>query len=99
MTGRQSLPDESASRSATIRTQVEDAAILAASVRPDNTPEIDTRVERDAHGNERVVTTVERETTGGLRTTMDDYVVNLAVAQDVVQAGKRHANADDTTQS
>ena len=88
------------SRSATIRTDVEEAAILAASVRPDNTPEIDTRVE-DGSGDgtgdtgvSEVVTTIERETTGGLRTTVDDYVVNLTVAQKVVQAGNRHANAD-----
>lgn len=95
-------------RTATIRTELDDAEIVAASVRPDNTPQIDTRVE---HGNDgradattdrrpdgvgTVVTTVERETTGGLRTTVDDYVVNLAVARKVVQAAKRHA--DDTTQ-
>ena len=77
------------SRSATIRTDVDEAEILAASVRPDNTPQIDTRVEDGA-----VVTAIERETTGGLRTTVDDYVVNLSVAQEVVQAAKRHA---DTT--
>ena len=95
-------------RTATIRTELDDAEIVAASVRPDNTPQIDTRVERggddrtdattdgrpDAVGT--VVTTVERDTTGGLRTTVDDYVVNLAVAREVVQAAKRHA--DDTTQ-
>ncbi len=28
-----------------------------------------------------VVTTIERDSTGGLRTTVDDYVTNLAVAQ------------------
>ncbi|USZ68812.1 KEOPS complex Pcc1-like subunit [Halorussus salilacus] len=83
-------------RTATIRTEHDDAEIVAASVRPDNTPQIDTRVERES-GVERVVTTVERETTGGLRTTVDDYVVNLAVAQEVVQTAKRHA--DTTTQS
>ncbi|WP_135826960.1 KEOPS complex subunit Pcc1 [Halorussus ruber] len=80
------------SRSATIRTDVEEAEILAASVRPDNTPQIDTRVEDGA-----VVTAIERETTGGLRTTVDDYVVNLSVAQRVVQAAKRHA--DNTKQT
>jgi len=80
------------SRSATIRTDVDEAEILAASVRPDNTPQIDTRVEDGA-----VVTAIERETTGGLRTTVDDYVVNLSVAQRVVQAAKRHA--DNTKQT
>ena len=81
-------------RTATVRTELDDAAILAASVRPDNTPEIDTRVEGgDGESPGVVVTTVERETTGGLRTTVDDYVVNLAVAQEVVQIAKRRANA------
>jgi len=79
--------DESASRSATIRTELDAADIVAASVRPDNTPEIDTRVEDGA-----VITAIERETTGGLRTTVDDYVVNLAVARQVVQAGNRFAD-------
>lgn len=88
MTSRQSTTDESASRSATIRTRVEAAEVLAASVRPDNTPEIDTRVQDGC-----VVTNVERETTGGLRTTVDDYVVNLTVAQEIVQAAKRRADA------
>jgi tRNA threonylcarbamoyladenosine modification (KEOPS) complex Pcc1 subunit len=89
-------------RTATVRTELDDAAILAASVRPDNTPEIDTRVEDGA-----VITEIRRETTGSLRTTVDDYVVNLAVAQEVVQAAIRHtsatatanANADDSRAS
>ncbi|WP_128478103.1 KEOPS complex subunit Pcc1 [Halorussus pelagicus] len=98
MTGR-SDSEQSAGRSATIRSRVENAEILAASVRPDNTTEIDTRVERD-DGVASVVTTAERETTGGLRSTIDDYVVNLAVAQEVVQIANRFtADADNTTQS
>jgi hypothetical protein len=87
------------SRTATTRTELDEAETIAAAVRPDNTPEIDTRVEGGGDGADEVgvvVTTVERETTGGLRTTVDDYVVNLAVAQRVVQAAQRHA--DDTTQ-
>ncbi|WP_134671994.1 KEOPS complex subunit Pcc1 [Halorussus marinus] len=87
------------SRTATIRTELDDAETIAAAVRPDNTSEIDTRVDETSGGADAdgvVVTTVERETTGGLRTTADDYVVNLAVAKRVVQAAKRHADA--TTQ-
>jgi len=86
------------SRTATIRTELAEAETIAAAVRPDNTPEIDTRVEDGGDADEAgaVVTTVERETTGGLRTTVDDYVVNLGVAQRVVQVAERHA--DDTTQ-
>lgn len=67
-------------RRATIRTDVPRPAFVAAAVRPDNTPQIDTRVEDDC-----VVTTVERESTSGLRSTVDDYVVNLTVAAEVVQ--------------
>jgi hypothetical protein len=53
----------------------ETARAVAAALRPDNTPEVDTRVDGD-----RVVTTIERETTGGLQSTVDDYVVNCTVA-------------------
>jgi hypothetical protein len=83
--------DDRDRRSATIRTEVEDAETLAAVVRPDNTPEIDTRVRGD-----RIVTSIERGTTGGLRTTVDDYVVNLAVAQEVAQTARRHADATNS---
>ncbi|MDS0282989.1 KEOPS complex subunit Pcc1 [Haloarcula onubensis] len=51
------------------------AAAIAAAVRPDNTAEMTTRVE-DA----TVVTTIERDNTSGLQSTVDDYVVNLRVA-------------------
>jgi len=50
----------------------ETARRIAAAVRPDNTPEMTTRAEGD-----RIVTEIRRDTTGGLRTTVDDYVVNL----------------------
>jgi hypothetical protein len=48
---------------------------IAAALRPDNTDEMDTRVEDDA-----VVTTIDRASVGGLQATVDDYVVNLRVA-------------------
>ncbi|SFR94508.1 hypothetical protein SAMN05216559_1542 [Halomicrobium zhouii] len=63
---------------ATIRTTHVDsdtAERLARAVRPDNTDEMHTTIEDDA-----LVTTIERETTGGLQSTVDDYVVNLSVA-------------------
>lgn len=63
-----------------IRTTHDDPALVARSITPDNTPEIATRTT-----DERVITTITRDSTGGLRTTMDDYVVNLAVADDVAQ--------------
>ncbi|USZ75536.1 KEOPS complex Pcc1-like subunit [Halorussus vallis] len=87
-------PSTTASRSARIRTELDRADVVAAAVRPDNTPEIDTRVEAGESSPDAVVTTVERETTGGLQTTVDDYVVNLTVARKVVQAADRHANTD-----
>ena len=62
-------------RRAEIRTEHARPAAIAAAVRPDNTEQMRTRVEDGA-----VVTTIERPTTGGLRSTVDDYVVNLDVA-------------------
>lgn len=64
------------SRRATIRTEHDDPATVAAALVPDNTPEMQTHVEEGS-----VVTTIERETTSGLRSTVDDYVRNLQVAQ------------------
>jgi len=65
-------------RRATIRTTHEDAetaARIAAALAPDNTAEMTTTVEAAT-----VETTIDRETTGGLAATVDDYVVNLSVA-------------------
>lgn len=67
-------------RTATIRTVVERPEQVAAAVRPDNTPQMETQVTGDA-----VVTRIERDTTGGLRTTVDDYTVNVTVATEVAQ--------------
>jgi hypothetical protein len=72
-------------RTATIRTDHGDGATaerIARAVRPDNTDEMATRVE----GRE-IVTEIDRETTGGLHSTVDDYVVNLRVA---AQLSDRH---------
>ncbi len=63
-------------RRATIRTEHDDPATVAAALVPDNTPEMTTIVDDSS-----VVTTIERETTSGLRSTVDDYVRNLQVAQ------------------
>ena len=67
-------------RTANVRATVANPERIAACLRPDNTPEMVTRVDGDA-----VVTTIDRESTGGLRTTLDDYVVNLTVATEVAQ--------------
>jgi hypothetical protein len=73
---------------ATVRTTHGDrdtAERLARAVRPDNTDEMDTTVEGDA-----LVTTIERETTGGLQSTVDDYVVNLSVAAQLSDRPDQH---------
>ncbi|PSP48144.1 KEOPS complex Pcc1-like subunit [Halobacteriales archaeon QH_7_69_31] len=65
---------------ATLRTRHDHPAVVAAAVRPDNTDEMTTRVAVSADGDRVVETTISRDSTGGLRTTVDDYVTNLAVA-------------------
>ena len=65
---------------ATLRTRHDRPAVVAAAVRPDNTDEMTTRVAVSADGDRVVETTISRDSTGGLRTTVDDYVTNLAVA-------------------
>lgn len=77
-------------RSATIRTDHDRPELVAAAVRPDNTDEMSTWVESADESGGTVVTTIERDSTGGLRTTVDDYVTNLTVAQEII---------DTTTQS
>lgn len=65
---------------AKIRTNHEFPADVKAALEPDNTTEIETCIVGDD-----LVTTIERETTGGLQATVDDYVVNLDIATTVVQ--------------
>ncbi|MCL7416546.1 MAG: KEOPS complex Pcc1-like subunit [Halalkalicoccus sp.] len=67
-----------------IRTTHAHPELVARAVSPDNTTEMRT----DIDGGQ-VVTTIERESTGGLRTTADDYVVNLTVATRVAQLSDR----------
>lgn len=87
-------------RRATIRTTHDDPALIARALRPDNTDEMRTDVgsgedgasSDSAAGDGVVVTRIERETTGGLHSTVDDYVVNLSVAAAVAAVG---STADD----
>ncbi|WP_299264765.1 KEOPS complex subunit Pcc1 [Halorientalis sp.] len=58
----------------------ERAAMVAAAVAPDNTDEMATTVD-----GETVRTVIERESTGGLHATVDDYVVNCTVADELTQ--------------
>jgi len=68
---------------AVVRTTHDDPALVAAVLAPDDTTEMETTVD-----GATLTMTVERATTGGLRSTTDDYVSNLTVAQQIL---------DDTT--
>lgn len=77
-------------RRATIKSTVDRPETIAEAVKPDNTTEMDTAVEGGA-----IVTTIERNSTAGLRSTVDDYVVNLTVALEVAQTANRHTTNDE----
>ena len=75
-------------RRATVRTtfpDAESARAIAAALEPDNTTEMRVTVRGDT-----VETVIERETTGGLRSTVDDYVTNLRVAQQLTDPETNH---------
>lgn len=74
-------------RHATVRTPLVSPDAVAAALRPDNTAEMTTRVADGA-----VVTDIERDSTGGLRATVDDYLVNLRVADEVTTHAARFDN-------
>ncbi|PSP77707.1 hypothetical protein BRC81_09445 [Halobacteriales archaeon QS_1_68_20] len=78
---------------ATVRTTHDDPDLVAAAVAPDNTASMDTRVEGD-----HVVTTIQRETTGGLQSTVDDYVVNCSVAERAAAAAGSSSGIDQDEQ-
>jgi len=79
-------------RTATLRTNhatPTHAEWVAAAVEPDNTDSMATAVKGST-----LRTEIERETTGGLQTTVDDYVVNLGVAQAVIDAVDESCDAE-----
>lgn len=88
---------------ATIRTRHDESEAIARAITPDNTAEMETAVE----GSE-IRTRIERGSTAGLRSTVDDYVVNLAVALETValadgadgseESSARTTKTNDTTQ-
>ncbi|MFW5938274.1 MAG: KEOPS complex subunit Pcc1 [Halanaeroarchaeum sp.] len=84
---------DATTRRVTVRTTHDRPALIADAVAPDNTDEMDTRVEDGT-----VVTTIERGTTGGLGSTVDDYVVNLDVASQVAQLITDSDTNTDTNQ-
>lgn len=73
------------SRSARLRTTHDAADVVAESLRPDNTESIRMAVEGDS-----LTTTIERGTTGGLQSTVDDAVVNLTVADAVIDTVRNY---------
>lgn len=64
------------------------AATVAAALAPDNTDDVQSTVNGSA-----VTTRIERGTTGSLLASVDDYLVNLGVADDVAATG-REAEGD-----
>jgi len=67
------------SRTAVVETSHADPALVASAVAPDNTEDVGTTVAADG----AVRTRIRRPTTGGLAATLDDYLVNLTVAETV----------------
>lgn len=89
---RQSERDDTPSKRIRIRTTHDSEVVaiaVASALKPDNTAEMETTVDRRT-----VVTTIERETTGGLHSNVDDYVVNLQVG---VQLANQHTTTKDNT--
>jgi hypothetical protein len=78
-------PNDAQSRTARLRTTHADAATVAAALRPDNVDAMGMAVKGDT-----LVTTITRETTGGLQSTVDDTVVNLTVADAIVDTTRTH---------
>ncbi|WP_049915956.1 KEOPS complex subunit Pcc1 [Haloferax mucosum] len=76
-------------RRTTLRTTHDDPTVVAAALAPDNTESMHTSVEGD-----ELVTTIERDSTGGLHSTVDDYVVNVTVAETVIEATRTHTDTN-----
>lgn len=83
--------DGCGSRTAVVRTTHADADLVASALAPDDTDSMAVRVDGDA-----IDCRIERPTTGGLRSTVDDYVVNLRVADRVIERAREHRTADGT---
>ena len=81
---------------AVLETRHADPERVASALRPDNTTEMETTVEPGT-----VRTVITRDTLAGLGSTVDDYVVNLRVAETVAQHANRSteghpSNTNDT---
>lgn len=86
-----SVTENAGDRTAQVQTTHRDAATVAAAVRPDNTDSMRTTVT-----NGHITTHIERETTGGLESSVDDYVVNVTVAETVINAVYAAVDANES---
>ena len=86
------------SRTAQVETTHTDVELVAAAVRPDNTASMTMSVDNQT---ETLQTTITRETTGGMQSTVDDMIVNLTVADAVITAVEqcRQSCIDSESQS
>lgn len=66
--------------SASLRTSHDDPDMIAHAIEPDHTDDIDSIV-----GDGYLETTFDREQLGSLHATVDDYLVNLQVAEQVIE--------------
>ena len=80
---------EADSRAATVRTTHIAADSVVGALGPDNTDSMAMRADGDV-----VTCTIERSTTGGLRSTVDDYVVNLQVADELIERARAHRSTN-----
>ena len=71
-----------------------DPAVVARALAPDDTPQMTSRLDGTV-----LETRIERESVGGLRSTVDDYVVNLRVATRVagIANDASDTSADEST--
>ncbi len=65
--------------------------LVAQSITPDNTPSIETKIE----GNS-VLATVQRDSIGSLRSTIDDLLVNLHVAVKIIEQTQNYLQPHST---
>lgn len=84
---RRLTADDLPPRSATLRSEVAHAGTAAAALSPDDTDDVDTRVDDGA-----AIVEIERPTTSSLVATIDDAVVALDVALDVAAIADEHVD-------
>ncbi|MFA9517241.1 KEOPS complex subunit Pcc1 [Halopenitus sp. H-Gu1] len=84
-------PTDRPQRTAVVRTRHDDPALVNAALVPDDTDSMDGEVDDGV-----IVRRIARGTTGGLQSTVDDYLRNLHVADRVVDRGRDHVESGRT---